>query len=158
MKLTKKQIVILSIVLLFLLIAFSILGFNSFWAVFVLLPMIFCVDVCYLTLPVTVSAMVGLSIYSHVKKDFVKFNKVYEFLAFMITIGFIDIYFEKSLINIYGSYSFDPTKAFIYTLFLIFFILNIVFVTRKNDTRMFTYGFLPVFLLCLLYRYLELVG
>lgn len=158
MTLTEKQKIILLVFLIFLLVSYLFLGFNSFWAVFVLTPILLSVDFCYITLPITILAMIGLSIYSHTKKDFVKFNKTYELLAFMIAIGFVDIYFEKSLVNIYGSYSFDSSKAFIYGLILAFLILNIIFITRKKDTRLFTYGFLPVFLLCLLYEYMELVG
>ena len=157
MELTKHKTIIL-LVLFVSLILYLVLGYSSFCAMFLISPISLCVDLCYITLPITLLAMLGLSIYSHIKKDFVKFNKIYEILAFMIAIGYMDACFEISIMSVYGSYYFDKLKIFMYILFLIFLIVNIIFIARKKDTRMFTYGFLPIFLLLVLYRYVELVG
>lgn len=158
MVLTKKQLIILFAILIFLLVSLLVLGFNAFWALFIMFPISVCVDICYIALPITILAMIILSIYSHIKKDFVKFNHLYQFLAFMLVIGFMDICLESAIKTRFSFYEFDYSLGIIYLIAFLVFVLNIIFITRKKDTRLFSYLILPIFLLYLLYKYIELVG
>lgn len=158
LNLSKKRIIIYSVVLILLAILFYVLGFNSFWGLFVVFPISLFVDVCYITLPFTLLTILSLSVYSHIKKDFEKFNTLYEILAFMITIGFIDICVENAITTSYGVYEFDFSKGFVYAGFLIIAISNIIFMARKKDTRLFVYSFLPLFLLYSVYSFINMVG
>lgn len=153
--LNKKYLIIATVILSLITAIICGIGFNSFWALFVIMPISLGADVCYFTLPLTVIGMIFLSVYSHVVKDFQKFSKIYEILAFMIVCGILNIVFENTISSPDG---IIISKIFLSLILLITLLLNITFFERKQDTRLYIYVFLPYIILLIAYGFVNTIG
>ena len=95
----KLLITISSILFLLLITAVVCFSFETVWAIVVILPILVLADLCFFTLPVTIPLLGGLTTYSLIKKDYTKFNELYEILLIMIYTGFINMKVDQLLGN-----------------------------------------------------------
>lgn len=151
--LNKKQLNI--IITAILIVLLCVLGFNIFWGLFVMLPILIFADICYILFPLSLLTMIVLSIISSVKHDYTMFKDYYKLLAVMVSVGFIDMFFEKSVSDNY----FSSNLFLVWNILLMIYLLfSVIFISRKNDTRLYTFVFLPIVLLCLFRDFINVVG
>lgn len=147
----KKQIIA---ALLFIgLVCF--LGFNLSWGLFVIFPILLAADICYIFFPLSIIAMIVLSVVSWVKHDYEIYGGIYKLIAVMVAVGFIDMFYEKTVTV--GYYA-DKFVLIWNILLMLYLISSIMFISRKNDTRLYTFIFLPVVLLCLFRDFVNVAG
>lgn len=156
-KLLKKQCYLLLCLIVLLISLLIFLGFNAFWALFVLCPIFLCVDICFILLPLSLTAFILLSIISFWKKNFEAYNYLFANLAFMVTIGFFDACLETFMLdNVDELFNF-PILV-VYFLVLLTILGNIMYIYRKKDTRLYTFAILPIFILFIAYKLVEILS
>ncbi len=157
---TKKRLIVygslvaLLLLYLFILIKMHIFSFTVLWGLLVVLPIIVAADICFVTLPFTVITVFGLSIYTLVKKDYQKFNWLYELLVMMIVLGFFNYSLETLLNNNYYVMGVSLIKVYLNILAAVCCTLSIMFLSRIKDTRVY----IATYVLAVLFHIFYLVA
>lgn len=153
----KKVFIIFSIlfIMMAILLLFNVNHLNLIWATIFALPVIFIADLCFLSLPVTVPAVLGLSIYSIVKKDYEKYNYAFEILLIIISCGIFNFAIDSLLSN-YFYVQVTPCYRVYWLVFLLCtFILGIIHLRKFKDNRVYLWTFVPFLVFYMLYEVIK---
>lgn len=160
---TKKRLIVygsliaLLFLYLFALVKMNIFSFTVLWGMLVVLPILVAVDICFVTLPITVLSVFGLSIYTLVKKDYQKFNWLYELLIMMIVLGLISYNLETLLNDYYYILSSSYIKLYWNILAVICCTLSVMFLSRIKDTRVYIATYVLTIFFHMFYLYADVI-
>ena len=153
----KKVLLIFSIIffIMALLLFFKIGSINLIWAVVFAFPMLLIADLCYVTLPITIPVLFGLSIYSVVKKDYQKFNYAFEILLIVITCGIINFIIDRLLNNIVYVSATPCYRVFGLMFLLCAFVFGIIKLREFKDNRVYIWTFVPMIFFYMLFEVIK---
>jgi len=145
----KKILYFLLFILYFLAICLFIQGTITSKLIFVMfLPFLLTVGICFMLVPVTFLALMYFSVIQFVKKDFTRYNKVFKYLIFMTSIGYVGMLFCNI---VFGGYFIDdlPLMKIPFTVLCIIFVL-VLLAEKKQNTKYYLLITVPMLLFALL--------
>lgn len=141
----------------FMLIKSDVYSFSMLWGFFIVLPILLAVDICYFMLPLTVFSLFGLSIYTITKKDYTKFNELYKWLLIMVVVGLFNLNIEKMLDSSAYVNEGSFIKLYWNAIAAVACTLNIMFLSRIKDTRVYISTYVLAVILYVFYIYADIV-
>lgn len=138
-----------------LLVAFKVITIYILWTALLILPFIFVADICYLILPITIPVFLGLSTYTLIKKNYEKFNTLYEVLSVVIVTGIVNAEIDWTLSI--RNYVMQTNSLRVYWLayFAVALICGCMYIAKKKDTRLYLWVYSTMIIFYLLYKAIE---
>lgn len=138
-----------------LLVAFKVITIYILWTILFILPILFVADICYLILPITIPVLLGLSGYTLAKKNYEKFNTIYEVLIVMVITGIINA--EIDWVLSIKNYVMHTSCLRLYWLayFALAMICSCMYVAKKKDSRLYLLIYVAMIIFYLLYKVIE---
>lgn len=112
----------------------------------ILLPFYFCMEMCYFLIPVTFILLLILTIIQFCRKDFQRFNRLFQILVATNILGHLNGRLDAITSNKLDFININFLEYYLLIFIFMFTLWGLNIIYKKNDTRYYLFFTIPIIL------------